>query len=301
MWPGQQHPEGGQHPHHQQPGPYGPPGRPQQPWNMPTQPAGPAVPVPERRGAAAVVAVVTAAVVVVAAAVTGYLVLGGDGDDSARPPAVTGSSAPVTDDARTDAGEQPTVPGWRTVTNPRTGIVFDVPPEWGLRPTSWVSYVADDSDPEEIPLVGFSAPAMLKEKWCVSDADLDGSSDETWLAAAGSRAEGGARTPQEAARDNASLWVYGGYTQPDKARVTKGAAEPYTTASGITGSVATASSTGVGPEGKCDTDGKATAFAFKNPKGDIVSWTFVGAKGVREEVPDRTVQKILSTVRLAGG
>ncbi|GGW24897.1 hypothetical protein GCM10010381_05320 [Streptomyces xantholiticus] len=268
---------------------------------MPTQPAGPAVPVPERRGTATVVAVVAAAVVVVAAAVTGYLVLGGDGDESARPPASTGSSAPVTDGARTDAGEQPTVPGWRTVTNPRTGIAFDVPPEWGLRPASWSTYVADDSDPEEIPLVGFSAPAMLEEKWCVSDADLDGSPDETWLAAAGSRAEGGARTPQEAARDNASLWVYGGYTQPDRAKVTKGEAEPYTTASGITGSVATASSMGVEPEGKCDTDGKATAFAFKNPKGDIVSWTFVGAKGVREEVPDTTVHKVLSTVRLAGG
>jgi hypothetical protein len=187
------------------------------------------------------------------------------------------------------------------VTNPRTGIVFDVPPEWSLKPTSWASYVADEGDPEEFPLVGFSAPAILKEKWCVFDADLDGSSDETWLAAAGSRGERGARTPQEAARDNASLWVYGGYTQPDMAKVTKGAAQPYTTASGITGSVATASSTGVEPDGKCDTDGKATAFAFKNPKGDIVSWTFVGAKGVGDEVPDGVVRKVLSTVRLAGG
>ncbi|MDQ0846269.1 hypothetical protein [Streptomyces sp. V1I6] len=297
---GQQHPEGGQHPRHPQPGPYGSPGGPQQPWDMPTQPAGPAASVRERRGPAAVVAVVAAAVVVVAAAVTGYLALGGDGDDRAHPP-VPASSAPAADDARTDAGEQPTVPGWRTVTNPRTGIVFDVPPEWSLKPTSWASYVADEGDPEEIPLVGFSAPAMLKEKWCVFDADLDGSSDETWLAAAGSRGERGARTPQEAARDNASLWVYGGYTQPDKAKVTRGAAQPYTTASGITGSVATASSTGVEPDGKCDTDGKATAFAFKNPKGDIVSWTFVGAKGVGDEVPDGVVRKVLSTVRLAGG
>ncbi|MEV4682937.1 hypothetical protein AB0K36_19365 [Streptomyces kurssanovii] len=275
---------------------------------MPTQTAGPAV--REGRGTATVVAVVAAAVVVAAAAVTGYLVLGGDGDDSARPPAPS-SSAPVADEARadearadearTDVGEQPTVRGWRTVTNPRTGIVFDVPPEWSLKPASWATFVADDGDPEETPLVGFSAPAMLKEKWCVFDADLDGSSDESWLAAAGSRAERDARTPQEAARDNASLWVYGGYTQPDKAKVNKGEAEPYTTASGITGTVATASSTGVEPGGKCDTDGKATAFAFKSPEGDIVSWTFVGAKGVGEEVPDRVVRKVLSTVRLAGG
>ncbi|MFD7613730.1 hypothetical protein [Streptomyces sp. NPDC059828] len=50
-------------------------------------------------------------------------------------------------------------------------------------------------------------------------------------------------------------------------------------------------------KGKCGTDGRATAFAFKNTKGDIVSWTFVAAKGVDEEVPDAMVRKILSTVR----
>lgn len=83
--------------------------------------------------------------------------------------------------------------------------------------------------------------------------------------------------------------------------MTEDAAEPYTTASGIRGSVATASSAGVKLEGKCDTDGKATTFAFKNAKGDIVSWMFTGAKGVDEEVPDATVRKVLSTVRLAGG
>jgi hypothetical protein len=65
--------------------------------------------------------------------------------------------------------------------------------------------------------------------------------------------------------------------------------------------VATAFSAGVEKKGRCDTDGKATAFAFKNAKGDIVSWTFIGVKGVDEEVPDATVAKILSSVRLANG
>ncbi|MFF3286280.1 hypothetical protein [Streptomyces sp. NPDC003023] len=324
MWPGQQQPsDGGQQPQqpqqppHQapppgpygpQPGPYGPQPDPyapaagrQQPWDMPTEPAGTPAARAGRRSTATVVAVLVAAAAVVAAAVTGYLVLGGDSGDDAQPPAPTGSPAPATDDARTDGGEQPTVPGWRTVTNPKTGIVFDVPPEWGLKSTSWATYVTEHGDPEDTPLVGFSAPAILKEKWCVSDGDLDGSSDETWLAAAGSRTERAARTVQDAARDNASLWVYGGYTQPDRGKVTKGAAEPFTTASGIRGSVATASSAGVAPEGKCDSDGKATTFAFKSPKGDILSWTFVGAKGVGEEVPDATVRRILGTVRLAGG
>jgi hypothetical protein len=268
---------------------------------MPTQTAGTPVPAPRRRDVTTVAAVAAATVVVVAAAVTGYLVLGGGGDGKARPPAPTGSPAPATDDARAGTGEQATVTGWRTVTNPKTGIVFDVPPTWGLKPVSWVSYVVEDSDVEERPLVGFSAPAVLKEKWCVADTDFDGSPEESGLAAAGSRTERGARTLQDAARDNASLWVYGAHAQPDKDKVTKGAAEPYTTASGLRGSVATAFSAGVEKKGRCDTDGKATAFAFKNAKGDIVSWTFIGVKGVDEEVPDATVAKILSSVRLANG
>lgn len=187
---------------------------------MPTQPV--AVPAADRRRRTTTMAVVVAVVVgvVLVAALVAVAALGGlkavGGEDGGHASPV--SPAPATGQARTGAGEQPTVAGWRTVTNPRTGVVFDVPPEWGLKPTSWVSYVVEDGDVEEKPLVGFSAPAVLKEKWCVSDADLDGSSDETWLAAAGSRTERGARTPQEAARDNASLWVYGGYAQPDRPR-----------------------------------------------------------------------------------
>ncbi|WP_316778071.1 hypothetical protein [Streptomyces sasae] len=32
--------------------------------------------------------------------------------------------------------------------------------------------------------------------------------------------------------------------------------------------------------------------------GDLVSWSFVGTKGLEGEVPDATVRRILSTVRL---
>jgi hypothetical protein len=71
-----------------------------------------------------------------------------------------------------------------------------------------------------------------------------------------------------------------------------------TAGSGLTGSVATSRSSGVTKRHKCDSDGKATTFAFKNGDGDFASWSFVGAKGVGEEVPDVTVRKILNTVRL---
>ena len=105
------------------------------------------------------------------------------------------------------------------------------------------------------------------------------------------------------ARNDSAWWVFGGYTdQEDSSKKLLKIGKPtaYTTDSGVKGSVATTYSTGVAKKGKCDSDGKATTFAFKNSAGDFVSWTFYGAKGVKEEVSDATVRKILSTVRLHG-
>lgn len=64
------------------------------------------------------------------------------------------------------------------------------------------------------------------------------------------------------------------------------------------GSVATAYSKNTPQNGKCASDGKAITFAFKNGAGDFVTWNLYGAKGVDEEIPEATVQKILKTVRL---
>ncbi|MEV6397028.1 hypothetical protein AB0M39_19945 [Streptomyces sp. NPDC051907] len=333
MWPGQQPPGGEQNaqdqqanpyrnpqsqpygqpaqagPYAQQPGQAGPyaqqPG--QAPWAMPTQPSGtPAVPAaPGGKSRKTLVAVAAAATVVVACAVAGFVVLNGEDDkkDSATDSESTSASSPANgpssaENPRAGGKPDPVVPGWKVVVNPERGIAFDVPPEWGLKAASWVSFVVDEKDPEEKPLVGLKAPAMLKEKWCQSDEDRNGAAEDTALATVGSRGEKGAKNTSEAAVSNASTWVYGAYAQPDKKKVKAGQATAYTTSSGIAGSVATAESVGVVKKGKCDTDGKATAFAFKNPKGDFVSWTFVGAKGVKDEVPDATIQKILSTVRL---
>ncbi|MEU2822779.1 hypothetical protein ABZ763_11005 [Streptomyces bacillaris] len=184
-------------------------------------------------------------------------------------------------------------PAGRPWSTPRAVSPSTFPP----KPAGWVSYVADDSDPDEKPIVGFSAPAILKEKWCLSDDDHNGTQEETALASVGSRGEREARNAEEAARENARLWVYGSYAQPHEDKVTTGPAEPFAARSGLTGSVATASS-GLEAKGRCDFDGRATAFAFKDGKGQLVSWTFVGVRGVTDEVPDQTVRKILSTVRL---
>ena len=316
MWPGEQPPGGEQNPQDQNPqhgNPYQQPGYQQPnpyqqqpgPWNAPTVPAGAPLPPPRDGGdgnRTKLVAIVTAAAVVVAAGVTGFVLLGGDHDDKADPGPTASSSgqpssAEKSDPRGTDA-EKPTVAGWKAVVNAQKGIAFDVPAEWALTSPSWVSYVAEDDDPKETPLVAMMGPAVLKEKWCGADEDKDGSVDYTPLAQAGTKGNKAARSTEEIARTDSRNWVYGAFTQPDKKIVTTGPVSPYTTASGVTGSLATSESSGVVKKDKCDSDGRATTFAFENSAGDFVSWSFMGAKGVDEEVPDATVKKILSTVRL---
>ncbi|MFB7301167.1 hypothetical protein [Streptomyces rubiginosohelvolus] len=219
----------------------------------------------------------------------------------ASAPAVSPSASPGEPRGGAGDGTAPLVPGWKTVLNPKRGIAFDVPVDWAVKSSGWVTYVAENGDPEETPLVGFAAPAILKEKWCRSDDDGNGSQEDTPLASVGSRAEPDARDTAEEARENARLWVYGSYAQPAKEKVTTGAAKPFTTKSGLTGSVATATSTAVGGTGRCAYEGKATAFAFENPAGETLSWTFAGVRGVDDEVPEPTVRKILGTVRLVDG
>lgn len=324
MWHGEQPPTGGPNPRgpqggpqgnpyrqpgHQQPAPYGSrtpqapavPPTPSGPasWNAPTLPA--TAPGGDGRDGrrTKAVAIGSAAAVVVAAAVTGTVLLGGGEGAAPVPEPVTSSAAPsATGNPRTGDGPRPTVAGWKAVVNPDLGIAFDVPADWALQAPDWVSYVTEDDDPLEKPLVAMKAPAVLKEKWCSSDGDRDGTVDDTPLASAGTRGNNGARNPAEAARADSANWVYGLYTQPDRGKVGTGPVSSFTTASGLTGSLATSTSSGVERRGRCDSDGKATTFAFENPDGDVVSWSFAGADGVGDEVPDATVRQIARTVRL---
>jgi hypothetical protein len=327
MQPGQQPSGAGQYPQSQPNNPYQQPtqpglhAQPTQPGmqGMQGMPGGPVPPPPGGNGGGGrrttTVVVAAAAVVVVACAATVFLVRGGDQDNAkddtkkndkaVSTPAATGAQTQAPDagpsTVREKSGEpKPLVAGWKTVVNPKLGVAFDVPPQWDRKSTDWASYVADRRDPEEKPLIGFSAPGMLKEKWCVPAGDPDGSSGSTALATAGSRGERTATSVDGAARDNASQWLYGAYTQPDHHKAKAGPAQPFTTSTGLKGSLATASSTGVPKREKCTTDGKVLAFAFPRPDGALASWTFVGAKGVPDEVPDATVRKIASTVRLVG-
>ncbi|MFJ9247490.1 hypothetical protein [Streptomyces sp. NPDC101776] len=333
MWPGQQPPGGEQNPQdnpyqqpgYQQPNPYQQPGY-QQPnpygqqphWGAPGPAGGPRPPQGGGGGnRTKVVAIVAATAVVVAAGVTGFLVLGGDNkDDKADGGKGTSSQSPSTDPStsssetsgsddnpRGNETEKPTIAGWKVVVNQKYGTAFDVPADWEVGKPGTFTFFEDEVKGDGSPYIGFSAPAYLKQSWCESDDDKDGTKETSSLASSGTKGEDGAKDTASTARGDAASFAFGGYTdQKDSSKkyLKIGEAKPYTTKSGVVGSVASSYTSGVPKSGKCSSDGKATTFAFKNSANDFVSWTLYGAKGVSEEIPDATVQKILSTVRLHG-
>ncbi|MFE2513482.1 hypothetical protein [Streptomyces naganishii] len=330
MWPGQQPPGGEQNPQnnpyqqpgYQQPNPYQQPGY-QQPgpyaqqqpqWGAPTPPVGtPQAPQGPGGGGGnrtKLIAVIAATAVVVAAGVTGFLVLGGKKDDKAgedgKPsPAVSASAKPsdsasaTDEDPRGTQTEKPTIAGWKVVVNPKRGVAFDVPADWEVQSPGLSTGFEDDKTGKPVAIM--SGVAEYKSKWCTSDDDKDGRTEDTSLAQVGTKGADGAKNTDEVAVNTVGWWIYGGYTQPDKKSLSYDhKAKPYKTASGIEGSIAWARSTNTPQKGKCASDGKALSFGFKNSAGDFVSWNFFGAKGVKGEVPEATVMKILSTVRLHG-
>ncbi|MEU6599359.1 hypothetical protein [Streptomyces flaveolus] len=305
----QQYPQAGPYGQQPQAGPYG-----QQP--QPGQPPGAPVPQPPQGGGGRtkLVAIVAATAVVVTAAVTGYLVLGGTKDDEADngkdgqhtspSPTATGPASPTssaTGDPRGNATEEPTVAGWKVVVNPKYGTAFDVPADWEVERPGVFSFFEDETKGDGSAYIGFSGTTFLKPDYCTSEEN--GTKESHALAAGGTKGENGAKDTASIARGDSATFAFGGYTDQSEAAkkyLRIGKAKPFTTASGVKGSVATSYVMGVPKKNKCDTDGKATTFAFKNSTGSFVSWTFYGAKGVEDEVPDATMNKILSTVRLHG-
>lgn len=300
------YPQGQQQPGYPQPNPYQQPTVPAH--AVPGPPGAPRPPDDKRK--TAVVAVVAATAVVVAAVVTGVVVMKkddkGGGKDLADDKASSSAPAKPSGDAsspanpRSDENDpQPSVPGWKVVTNPKWGTQFDVPGDWEVSSSGMISAFEDVKDPAGAPVVGFSAPAFYKSKWCVDDSDKDGNDEETSLAGVGSKGAQGATSTDGAASTAAKDWVWAAYAQTDsKDKVKAGAPEAFTTKSGLSGSVVRATALGLAKKKKCDTDGKAVAFSFKNNKGEYASWILYATTGVGDELPDTTIDKILSTVRL---
>ncbi|AOR35606.1 hypothetical protein BFF78_35090 [Streptomyces fodineus] len=337
MWPDQQPPGGApnpdnagqnnpyQQPGYQQPNPYQQPGYQQYPqagqygqqpqWG---QPQPPTVPVPQPPqgggGRTKLIAIVAATAVVVAAAVTGYLVLGKKGgkDDQAgggkggqqhvsqSPASQPTATSSATDDPRGTVSEKPTVPGWKVVVNTKWGVAYDVPADWTVQ-SPGLAIGFDFPKSESDKGITMSGIAQYKPKWCTSDDNKDGQTEDTELASAGVKGASGAKDTDQIAINTPAWWVYGGYTQPDKKSISwDKKATSFTTTSGVKGSYAWARSTHTPKKGKCVTDGKALTFGFQNSVHDYVSFNLYGATGVNGEVPKATVLKILGTVRLHG-
>ncbi|MET9533378.1 MULTISPECIES: hypothetical protein [unclassified Streptomyces] len=340
MWPGQQPPGGEQNPQdqshpnpyqqpgYQQPNPYQQgqpqPGPPQQgppqgyqqpnPYQQPTAPqyavgTPPGAPrSPEDKKKTTIIAIISATAVVAAAVITGVVVFKDDGGQggtvqagpkspSASAPSKQRDTPPAANPRAGGGAVKPVIAGWKVVVNPKWGTAFDVPPEWEVAASGTFSGFEDDKGKT---LIGQSAPAFYKSKWCTDDSDKDGYTEDTGLGGAGTKGADGAKDTKEVAENQVPWWVYGAYTQPNKKLVKTSKSKPYTTKSGVTGSLARAWATGVPKKSKCTTDGQAITFGFKNSAGDFVAFSLYNSTGVPGAIPQATVDKILSTVRLAG-
>ncbi|NUK01791.1 hypothetical protein HRW18_16325 [Streptomyces lunaelactis] len=303
---------GYQQPEYQQPNPYQQPTVPQ--YAVPGQPPGGPQPPQDDKKKTTVIAIVAATAVVVAAVVTGVIVLKDDGKgtdkadgknvgESKKPASDTPTQAPAspTENPRGVEDAKPTIAGWKVVTNPKHGTQFDVPAGWEVAGSGMATGFEDEKKGDGSAVVMMSAPAHYKSKWCTFDTDKDGKLEEWGMGTVGTKGGKGATDSATAAYNEAGNWVWAGYAQTEPkgtVKITK--AVPYTTKSGLSGSVSTGTAIGVKKENKCETDGKSIAFTFKNSKGDFTSWVLYGNKGVPDEVPDATIQQILSTVRVAG-
>ncbi|MER5811880.1 hypothetical protein ABT143_27470 [Streptomyces sp. NPDC002033] len=284
----------------------------------PVQPWGQQPPPPPQRGgspfATRTVAIVAASAVVVTAAATAAFVLTRDDkkNDQAdgKPAASSSASAPAApaspsapgSNPRAGGDVKPVIPGWKVVINPKYGTAFDVPPEWKVLGSGYISGIEDANKNDGSPLVSFSAPAYLKEEWCKVDSNKDGHEETTSLAATGTKGGQGAKDTAEAARNEAGNWVFAGYAQKaPKGTVKVTDPKEYTTSSGLKGHVATATVSGQPKTDKCSSDGKSIAFSFKTTNGDFSSWVLYGAANVPGEVDQTTYEKILSSVRLTTG
>ncbi|WP_407563284.1 hypothetical protein [Streptomyces sp. 184] len=312
MWPGQQ-PGGEQqqqqpNPYQQQPAPHGPQGydgqqqyQQQGQWGQPTPPG---APVPAKSGTSprVAVAIIGAVALIAAAAVTGVVLLneddggggkaspaGGGGSPSASP-SPSASSEPVLqddpDNPRGSADDQKidaVVPGWKAVHNAKRHNVYDVPPEWEVQsPTMSIGF-EDDSG----PLVSMTGAALYKDGICKYAS----------RAGAGTKGGIGAKNTSEAVENEAGAWAEAAFNTSKKATVKQTEPVPFTSKHGLKGHMATATVTDVPRETKCSADGKIVAFTYTDVKGEFATWVLYTDTGVKDEVPNDTIAKIMDSLR----
>ncbi|MBC2876334.1 MULTISPECIES: hypothetical protein [Streptomyces] len=290
----------------------GQPGGPQ--WQTPPtlqapQPpqAPPGPPMPPSGGSGGgrrttVIAVTAALAVVAAAVVTGFVVLKDDGEktsaqDDPKPPASASASAspsaspggsstpdPSGGGRGDDDGVKPVIAGWKPVISTKRLAVFDVPADWKVEPGMSSGFLDDKGK----SVISMSSVASYKDGACKANNSLGG---------AGTKGAQGAKSEADAAETEALSWVWAAFDQKKTGRFAGTKAKPFTSDHGVSGYTSSATVTGVAKSDACATDGKAFTLTFKNKENDLVTWVLYSAKGVKDELPDDTIKKIMSSLR----
>ncbi|MGP3988203.1 hypothetical protein [Streptomyces sp. 3N207] len=286
------------YPYGQQPGGPGQSGQ----WGQASMPGGPQSPMGGGGGdrKKTVIISIVAAVAVIAAAVTGVVVLGGDdkggkknkADKSASPSGKTKPEKSKKDDPGGGGGaskdpSEPVVSGWQTVVNPKWYSAFDVPDnkDWTLAGEGTITGFENDKGKV---LVAMSSPAYFKDEWC----------KESSRAAVGTKGGQGSKTTKEAARIAAGNFAIAGYDQKQKGTLKVSKSKPFENKHGIKGHTATAKVTGAPTDDKCATSaGKVVTASWINSNGDLAIWVLYTDAGVKDELSDATIKKIMGSLR----
>jgi hypothetical protein len=322
----QAQPYGAQNPYAQPaPSPHQP-GYPQQPpggypaaqqWGPPV-PGGPEGPPPGGRKNTTTGIAIAAALAVIAAVVVGAVVLSG-GDDkeneatdptlSSAPatptptmsspgstdPAVSGGSSDSPRGAPEAVNVQPVIPGWKVVKRGERNVAFDVPPDWTLD-SEGITIGFEDKDGG--PAVAMGAPAYYKHDWCTSG---NSTADR---AAVGSKGANGAKSVRNAAEVQAEAWAYWAYQEDGKGTFSKPFnSKAFSNAQGITGWQAQATASAIPKTTRCTADGAAYTVAWidptqSDPTKRLVVWVLYCDRGVADQLPEPTIEKIKSSIRL---
>jgi hypothetical protein len=312
---GQQQPGTGQQPGYGQPGvgqpsPYaqqpGGPGQSGQ-WGAPSVPGGPQAPMGGGGGGnkKTVIISIVAAVAVVAAAVTGFVVFGGD-DDKKDESSDKSSSAGVKQKEKKPKGEEstggdtgggggtaddpskPVVPGWQTVINPKWYSAFDAPKtkDWTVEKPGVIT--GFENDKTKKVMVAMSAPAFYKDDWC----------KESSRAGVGTKGAQGSKNTKEAAEIAAENFAIAGYDQQQKGHLSPAKTKPFKNKHGIKGHSSSVTLTGAPKEDKCSSGAaKVDTVSWINTNGDLAIWILYKDTGVKDELPDATVKKMMASLR----
>ncbi|MEU7043369.1 hypothetical protein AB0A77_20205 [Streptomyces varsoviensis] len=315
-----QQPNPYQQPGFQQPNPYQQPGGPQPggQWGPPMPPGAPRPPDGKRKRTA--IAIGTAVAVVAAAVVAGvFLFQDGDGKkkeeakvgQNASPTAGPSSSASGSasgagadsdsgrgsdsqggseedpaDNPRSGSSDvKPVISGWKAVANPLRHDAFDVPPDWHVASPGLTTGFQDDKGQGG---VGMTGPAFYKPDVCAKDTRQGG---------AGTKGAQSAKSPAQAAEIEALNWVYYAYDTKRTGHLSGTKSQPFKSDHGLTGFWSSAKVTGVEKTDKCSSDGKAFTVSYKDTAGDLATWVLYTDVGVKDELSDATIKKIMSTLR----